>query len=345
MRQRIWLYIFLVLGNLLSMGCSPNRQPEASFYYWKSVFRLSAKERKSLKELNVNRLYIKFFDVDWNYETQQALPVAQIQFAENIPNSLAVVPTVFITNQTMLQISEEDLPALAQKLTAKIFAMVAAQHLNVPEIQLDCDWSGKSREKFFKIVSLVKQKLAPKSIQLSATIRLHQLKFVGKTGVPPVDRGVLMFYNMGSLDGLNTDNSILDLNIARHYLHRLKDYPIPLDVALPIYQWAVLKRENRVINLLTHVPLDSLTDTSRYEPLGAKKVRVRRSHYLQSVYLYPGDELRLEEVSLAELQGAAELTEPIVNQPKPHIIFYYLDESTSTRYAPQDLTEVVNRFR
>ncbi len=334
-------YLVFFLYSCLLLSCRPKRQPEASFYYWKSTFHVSGLEKTHLKQLKINRLYIRFFDIDWNYETHQALPVAPIQFTDSIPVGMQVIPVVFITNRTIVQIPAEQLPSLAEKMTQKLLATCQIQHLNLSEIQLDCDWSEKSQEKFFRLARLIKAKLAGRKVQLSATIRLHQLK----SGVPPVDRGVLMFYNMGQLDGSDTDNSILDLNIARPYLHRLKAYPIPLDVALPIYQWLVVKREDRVVNLLTHVSVDSLTHTSRYEPLTEKKFRVKESHYLHSVYLYRGDELRLETIALPQLQQAAELLQPIVNHPNPHILFYYLDEKNISRYAPQDLENLVSRFR
>lgn len=245
----------------------------------------------------------------------------------------------------MIQIPVSQVPDLATKITTKIHSIADSNYLAIKEIQLDCDWSEKSREKFFLLASLVKKNINRQFMQLSATIRLHQLKYIGRAGIPPVDKGVLMFYNMGSLDGRGTDNSILDLNIARQYLRRLKDYPLPLDIALPIYQWVVLQREGQVINLLTNVSVEALHDTLHFEAVTQKKFRVRESHYFHSLYLYHGDELRLEEISLSQLQESANLLNPIVNQSEPHILFYYLDEKNLTRYAPEDLQKVVNRFR
>ncbi|MEZ4901824.1 MAG: hypothetical protein R2822_08730 [Spirosomataceae bacterium] len=53
------------------------------------------KERKILKDQQITQLYIKFFDVDWDNTTQQAVPKAVIQFKEKPP--LAVVPAVFVS--------------------------------------------------------------------------------------------------------------------------------------------------------------------------------------------------------------------------------------------------------
>ncbi|MDJ1466436.1 hypothetical protein QNI19_36630 [Cytophagaceae bacterium DM2B3-1] len=345
MRSRYHTIVLVTILLFLLQSCSSEHKPHASFYYWKSTFRLSKTDSSYLSQLRVKQLNVKFFDVDWNFEAGKALPVAEIRFTEQVPNELSIIPTIFITNRTMVQIPVSQVSDLATKITTKIRSIADSNHLSIKEIQLDCDWSEKSREKFFLLASLVKKNISRQSIQLSATIRLHQLKYIGRAGIPPVDKGILMFYNMGSLDGRGTDNSILDLTIARQYLRRLKDYPLPLDIALPIYQWVVLQREGQVINLLTNVSVEALHDTLHFEPITQKKFRVRESHYFHSLYLYRGDELRLEEISLSQLQESADLLNPIVNQSEPHILFYYLDEKNLTRYAPEDLQKVVNHFR
>ena len=45
---------------------------------------------------------------------------------------------------------------------------------------------------------------------MSATIRLHQVKYRADTGVPPVDRGMLMAYNLLPPDQAGERSSILD---------------------------------------------------------------------------------------------------------------------------------------
>ena len=70
---------------------------------------------------------------------------------------------------------------------------------------------------------------------LSATIRLHQLKFIGESGIPPVDKGLLMCYNMGDLHRLRISNSILETAELKKYIKQLSVYPLKLDVAfLPV---------------------------------------------------------------------------------------------------------------
>ncbi len=75
---------------------------------------------------------------------------------------------------------------------------------------------------------------------LSATIRLHQVKYFETTGVPPVKSGMLMFYNTGDLENPSEENSILNIETAELYLSGLEDYPMQLDIVLPLFSWAVV---------------------------------------------------------------------------------------------------------
>ena len=83
--------------------------------------------------------------------------------------------------------------------------------------------------------------------QLSATIRLHQVKYREETGVPPVDYGVLMYYNMGHISAMGA-NSIYDRSTALRYLGKLREYPLPLDIALPMFAWGVHSADGQVLN-------------------------------------------------------------------------------------------------
>jgi len=54
--------------------------------------------------------------------------------------------------------------------------------------------------------------------------------------VPPVDKGLLMFYNMGKISpDLNARNSIYNRADAEAYLESLPNYRLSLDVALPVF--------------------------------------------------------------------------------------------------------------
>ncbi|MCB0641076.1 MAG: hypothetical protein KDC44_05525, partial [Phaeodactylibacter sp.] len=174
---------------------------------------------------------------------------------------------------------------------------------------------------------------APFDQSYSATIRLHQIKYFTRTGVPPVDRGMLMYYNMSPVMDPQTTNSILDLGEAAKYLVNVDRYPLPLDLALPMYTWGVLIREGKVIRLINNLGPEALVDTSRFEQMDGPFFEVKKSTYLEGYYLYQGDRLRLEQVEADTLIAALAQLRLALPPEARSLAFYHLDSLTVNRYA------------
>lgn len=330
------------LGLFLTHCSSKKREVTPAFYYWKTAFKLSDTERSYLKSLNIKRLYVRYFDIDWHPYTKKAQPVAELKWQTKDIPALNIVPTVFITNRTFLNISYKRLENLGNNIANKIIEKSKGlKNASINEIQLDCDWSGKTRKHFFKLIEILKKKVKSKGIHtISATIRLHQIKYYKKTGVPPADRGMLMFYNMGNLNGKNTSNSILDLKIARHYLGKLNKYPLKLDIALPIYRWGILTRRGRIINLLNNLKNSTYADKRFFRQRKKNLFEVVKSTYANGIYLYKGDIIRLEQISFQLLQQAAKLLRRYIKNDKICVTFYHLDEKNLKNYQPKALKSI-----
>jgi hypothetical protein len=344
MRFFKWLFFLLLLNFESCTAPRAPRQVETSFYFWRTQFQLNSIEQNYLKSLNVRQLYVRVFDVDWNEYENQAVPIGEIRSNLTHKINLPIIPTVFITNRTMLQLPDNQVISLAEKITQKIFRLseeITSQKIS--EIQLDCDWSEKTRAKYFQLLEAINQQVKAQKISLSATIRLHQFKYPQKTGVPPVSCGMLMFYNMGDIDGNNTENSILDLKIAEQYLKNNSIYPLALDVALPIFGWGVLSRRNRVINLLNNLQISDLQDISKYELAKSGQYRVKKSHYLQGIYLYQNDLIRLEGVEQKQLLAAAEQLKKINLPPSFRLSFYHLDSKLLSKFSINDIRAIAQK--
>lgn len=345
--SRSGFYLSLIVVFLLS-SCQKGteRKVSSAFYHWKTNLDISAFEESYLTALSANRLYLRVFDVDWDGNSNQPSPVASIEIKSAIPEAIEIVPTVFITNRTFLNIHPEDIPQLAENVSDKIFLLLSdfPSH-QVKELQFDCDWSPKTQAKFFEFLKQIRLKTQEKSILLSSTIRLHQVKFFEKTGVPPVDRGVLMFYNMGNVEDLDAKNSILDLTIAKQYLGNLQKYPLPLDLALPLFSWGVLIREGRMTGLINNLRASDLMDESRFSKIDETHFELVKSTYLQGYYLYKGDVLRLETAPAELLQEAADLLSKSVADADLTVIFYHLDSIALNSFSYETLEDICNRFR
>ena len=269
-RASAFLFIFLLL-----IACKKNDyQVTPAFYHWQTHFELSPEEQSLLDSLQVEKLYVKFFDVDWDFQQQEALPLAQVRFRQDsIPYQ--IIPTVFITNRTLEHLSVEAPDTLAARIYKQIKKL--SNKVTLEEVQIDCDWTQSTKNKYFRLLKALRKQV-PDSTQLQATIRLHQVKYARQTGVPPVDRGMLMFYNVGDVEDWYTENSILDLETARQYLQNFQRYPLPLDMALPLFSWGVLFRQGKMINLISQLEPEELADTGRFEKIGAHRYEVIESN-------------------------------------------------------------------
>lgn len=340
--------LFISFCTISIFGCrtnsTKNTQTTPAFYHWQTHLSLSETEKNYLSELAITKIYPKFFDVDWDFNQKAPTALATLILSQALPEDLTIVPTIFITNRTFLQISPNDLPDLAQKIVQKLQGqMVEIGQHRVTEIQFDCDWNKTTQLKYFSLLKWIKKEL-PEEIELSATIRLHQIKYAKKTGVPPVKRGMLMYYNMGEVQNQTTQNSILDNAIGQKYIAQLSQYPLPLDVALPLFQWGVLFRNNRMIKLLNQLSESELADNQRFIKKDKNHWQVVKSTYLNGVYLYKGDEIRLEKSAFSDLKTAAELLSKQLKKEDRNIVFYHLDSIVIQQFKETEIAAIIDYF-
>lgn len=221
---RLLLFYFVFFGT----ACQ-QRSKTINFYYWRTVFSPDSLEQKTLKDNSVQTLYIRYFDVDWPQEDTLPVPVAPIHF-DSIPTGYSVIPVVFIRNRVFEKLPSATLPALTGKVFALVRRINNSARVQPGEIQFDCDWTERTKDNYFSFLRQYRQR---SGARLSCTIRLHQVKYSDRTGIPPVDHGVLMFYNMGNIDA-GSGSSIYDRSIAHRYTPSLRSYPLMLDLALPV---------------------------------------------------------------------------------------------------------------
>ena len=337
-------YLLIGFCGLFCAAChSEKREVFPAFYHWQTELDLSDFEKNYLQKTGVQKIYVKFFDVD--KEGEEIIPKALI-YGDSLAYLLrekTIVPTIFITNRTLKNISEAEISDLAQKMVAKITYLATSHQLLFSELQLDCDWTLTTKDAYFTLIHQIRQ-LLPATVKISATIRLHQIKFYDKTGVPPVDRGMLMYYNMGDLEDKATANSIIDNTIGSQYLQNARHYPLELDMALPIFAWGVLFRDGRMIRLINDLRGADLADTSRFEKSDPTHFAIKQSSYLKSYYLYAGDEIRLEKSEFKDLEEAAAILSPLVNTDQMNLVFYHLDSTNLATFSPDYLKKIVRIF-
>jgi hypothetical protein len=317
-----------------------SRTVEPAFYYWKSSFNLTAYEKAKMDSLHINTLYVKFFDVDWDEFTQQPAPKAVIDFKEK-PGP-AIIPVVFITNETLQRLGIVQAEILATKMVRLVKELLQKYELPpCTEIQVDCDWSASTKENYFALLKKIKE-LMPGTL-LSATIRLYQTKYYSKAGVPPVDRGLLMCYNMGNLKNMAAGNSIIETAELKKYTANLDAYPLPLDVALPIFNWKVWFRKGRYKGITEELQ-DSVLGNAVFTKNG-NNYTCGYDTLLAGYELNKGDVLRYEKSDAVVVLSAAQLLAAKLKNTRCRVSVYHLDSVLLSKYSINELESMYNSLR
>jgi hypothetical protein len=334
--------ILLTFCGLL-IGCTPTPTEyfaTPAFYHWKSDYNPGAQERSFLQELQSKKLYVRYFDIV--LEAGEPVPVSSVENDYSINRNQEIIPVVFITNAAMKAVNEQDIPILASRIFKKIKGIHPwLSNSAIKEIQMDCDWTNGSRQKYFKLLRSLKALLDNQEQILSTTLRLHQFKNAETTGIPPVDRVMLMFYNMGEVNEYDEVNSILNLEAAADYLNKDEAYPLPMDIALPLFQWGCIFRDQKLIHLSNNLSLEDLDDILRFNKISDNRFRVIKSTYLNGDFLYEGDEIRHESVSYDRLLSAGKLLAGVKNTDGFTVAFYHLDSLSLSQFTPRELNTVI----
>ena len=310
--------------------------PAMAFYHWKTVFNPTQAEHDLLQSAKVTRLYMRMFDVV--LQEGKTVPVATVIFKQK--PALPVTPVVFITTESLPAVPA-DTATLAKRIVRRMLAVVEGNGLPLThELQLDCDWTLSTKDRFFALVEAVKQQL-PQGWQVSSTLRLYQYRYPEQAGVPPAHRAILMLYNMSDLRTMGSTNSILDAKVAQSYLGGAKPYPLPLDVALPLFSWGVLfDASNTYKGLLRTLPPELLDAESGKTPLhpedpvwqkeGAHQYRLKIDYTFAGQRLPAGWLVRAERTHEENLEALAQVIKKHITTEQS-LIFYHLDTNT-----PQD---------
>ncbi|PID62747.1 MAG: hypothetical protein CR986_00760, partial [Ignavibacteriae bacterium] len=264
------------------LACEQKTHPY-SFYYWRTSLTLNTAEQQALQH-STDSLYVRYFDVDKRAGKFHAL--ASVVKRESFVTDKRIVPVVFITNRTFLYITDKEINELAHKVADTIEKKSQRFGLHTAdEIQIDCDWTAGTRDDYFKFLQTL-QKITGKDI--SVTLRLHQVKFKDKTGIPPVNKVFLMCYSTSSPLKDSDKNSILDVALLKNYLQNIDDYPIDnITVALPIYSWGIVTNHLGKHKLINALNKHSVANEN-FKQLGNNEVEVLQDGFYFGFFLNKG---------------------------------------------------------
>lgn len=373
------IYTILILSILIS--CK-QKDYKKSFCYWNTNFDISHYEDSIAKRMHVNHMYIRYFDVDWDILSEQALPVQTIRIeGDTAFLSVPFTPCIFITNQVFEQADKKSLDSLASRIKNRILQvnLVAVQKYktyinwhqtkegyytsggnydkdslekigldkikkNFNDVLIDCDWTPQTKEKYFYFLSKIKEVFPEK--QLSATLRLWQYKYRKENGIPPVDRCLLMCYNLSDIKKHETKNSIATAKDIKPYLID-ENYPLILDIVLPLFSWGVVYQKGSYKGVLPNDDdLDNFIESNSKDKISENVYRINKDYvYSSRLYLRVGDEIRIESISKTEMFTIISLLKEHINlNEDSRISFFSWNTKSIGNYSNETIFKFYEAF-
>ncbi len=345
MLRKIILSSFLVPLSLIFFSSCTKKKHETGFYFWKTVFQLDTVEHRALKDVKAKSIFVRIMDIDFDPSGIQAVPISPITFNQPIPEEQQLIPVVFINQRIFSEMDSLQIRGLANKIVPFVAAKVQqAGKENFTELQLDCDWTKSSRDKFFYLLTYLQKLPALKDVLVSSTLRLHQVKNTVTSGIPPVKKVTLMCYNMGNLRQFGSQNSILNQQDLKTYLSgTLRNYPMEMDIALPLFQWFVVFRNNNYIGISKHMNEEDIKDSSLFTQNPNTNLYILTKD-LSKANLKKGDVIRFESSNEADLLQTAKFLKGELEGKEHRIIFYHLDQATLANHGNAELQKIIATF-
>ena len=341
------------LAMVMLSSCGREPRVIRAMYHWSNDADLSDAPKTFLDTHSVEVLFSKVLDIDWN-EANHAYPLSITEMPDLVRYTYGIdsarverlkrierVPVVYITNRTMEHCDSAQLAVLADKMERKV-DQLCPQGWN--ELQLDCDWSAKTRDNFFALLRMMKERTRK---GISATIRLHQYKNPGQTGVPPVDRVMLMMYNVEDVKRADGRNSIFNEEAAAPYFSGAAEYPLPLDIALPAFDWVLHFRNGQFMGIRDAHDLETVMEHGlcTADSAGWYRMLKEDDEYWWADGLHTGDLLRWERMDSTTLHQAVELARTAVNDDTVRVSFFHLQEFQRPAYGYETFEHAWDAFR
>ena len=147
-----------------------------------------------------------------------------------------------------------------------------------------------------------------------------------------------MCYNMGNLKNPSTKNSIIEAAELKKYTASLGDYPLPLDVALPLFDWYVLCRNNEYSGLVKTIDINN----EAVKKVSAGHYFILQDTAIDGIELKKGDVLRSENSDYNEVLKVAGIISSEINNNNPRLALFHLDSLILKKYSTHELEGIYN---
>lgn len=343
------LIVSAAVGGIGVFIKSEKKKRQTAIYYWQDRFDPDSSKIQNITEKGIKKMYVKLFDVwlDYDEEVTAGSSIQQVTQAKDFE----IVPVVFIVNEVLHKTkTTEDIKKLAYNIMKKSGCLAEFNTIkhgpNRPfkELQIDCDWTESTRDQYFELLRNIKK--INENITLSVTLRLYPYKYRSKMGIPPADRAMLMVYNINKPADYNTANSIFTRQEAKLYLDGVKKYPLPLDIALPSFEWARIFHNKEFRWIKSDIPANFVPDEKYSKMLSPNRYFITKDTWfsIKNHYFYfeKNSEWVFDRISKEDLVYIADITKKIADK-NATITFFELNQKF-LQFNTTEINEILQNF-
>jgi len=345
LRRSLFVFALLALSILGSWWWFGRSEYQVSlcYYHWKSEFDPDSSDWKNHAQLGSSNLALHLFDLDWAASQSAPELKSRLRFKQSLPDAIAITPVVYITQRFLKNCPVSQRAEIATGLVEAMEKVSGMQRSRWKAVQWDCDWTESTRDAYFDLLKHLKTEIP--NIQHSVTLRLHQLKYLVRSGIPPADRAVLMLYNVGEFRTYDAENSLYSRKAIAPYLRSIQRYPLPLDLALPLFSWGLHYRYGKVQGVFAEPELEAVQSDSLWFHRNSKLHVARKAFFCQGRYIMKGDVLKIEEAGLNEARDAVEALREHWKTPTFTLYFYHWNSPVARKHGPKPLLELATHFQ
>lgn len=225
-----FIFLFIIINFFFSISCNKKNEIEISFYYKKKIFKLSNTDKKFLEENQIDNLYIHYYDVGLNLNSE-AVP-SNVVLGENFIKNKKIIPVIFIHNEVFEKLNRSQIDTLVNRMVLFSNDISKSRQIKPFDVMFDCIWTNKSKENYFYFIN--KYKILSGQNVL-ATMRFNHYKDLNKIKLLPIEKIVLI-----------ADEENKDFN-------KLKNYPLPITIALSISTFEKNKNQKLFTDMANNI--------------------------------------------------------------------------------------------
>jgi len=333
---KIICYSLLIL--LITSSCFNDRysKKNISFYHWKSKAVFNKSYEQAINISKTNKIYLHYFDIETlqeqSWDNDEVYPTYVLKSVSEEYKKLEIVPVVYITNR-VFKTYNLNIPDLSNRII-QLINQISVEHFDkeIKQIQIDCDWTQSTRNSYFELLKQLQN-----YFEIDVTIRLHQIKYKNRTGIPPVKKGTLMLYNVGDLKN-RQQNSTLESSIVKQYINSETEYPLILNIGLPLFSQTVVSNSDNEVKIIKNTERFMLENDSHFKKNDEINFTIIKDTLYKGVFLSKGYNLKLEEIKETEIIASHKIIRES-NLTTNEIIFYHLDEKSLSNINLNELLE------